>query len=159
MNPERSKAMETAAKIATFRGVCLYPDCNRTREGGHEIYGHHIVHRKYANTCADPENLFPCCVEHHAVIHHNETAFKTMLEASCPRLYEKLWAKAREISKPDFEEIYAVLLERLYGMYQEQRAVAGKSKCCGSPVIVRGDLSKYYECTGCGNACDLRENE
>ena len=30
-----------------------------------------------------------------------------------------------------------------------------KSICCGAPTKIHGDVTKYYVCTKCGNACDI----
>lgn len=106
-----AKAIETAAKIATADGRCAMPGCRHTRASGYAILAHHIVHVKYRNTAADPENLFPCCLFCHNVIHANETAFKAWLEGRSPGLYDRLWEKARTICLLDFAEVYAELLE------------------------------------------------
>lgn len=29
------------------------------------------------------------------------------------------------------------------------------SKCCGAKAWVRGDVTHYYECAACGEACDV----
>jgi len=30
-----------------------------------------------------------------------------------------------------------------------------KSKCCGAPTIIHGDVTKYYVCTICDLPCDI----
>jgi len=125
----QAKAIETAGKIATFDGQCAMPGCRHTRDGGFDIVPHHIIHRKYGNTCADPENLFPVCTGCHSKIHHDETAFKAWLETVKPGLYDRLWQKAREICWLDWIEVYAVLLERWYFMMKTKRdAEEGKAE-------------------------------
>jgi hypothetical protein len=112
------KAIETAAKIATLDGKCAMEGCRHTREGGFAILAHHVVHVKYKNTAADPENLFPVCLFCHGQIHANETAFREWLAKRSPGLYDRLWEKARAICRLDFQEVYAGLLERLLTLHQ-----------------------------------------
>lgn len=117
----QAKAIEVAAKIATFDGRCGIPGCRHTREIGWDIVAHHIIHRKYSNTCAVVENLFPVCVACHSRIHHDEQAFRAWLETVKPGLYDQLFEMARRIEKVDFTDVYSDLLERLYEMLRARR--------------------------------------
>ena len=119
----QAKAIETAAKIATFDGVCRMEGCNHTRAAGYDIVAHHIVHRKYGNTCALLANLFPVCVECHGKIHHNEESFKEWLNVTSHGLYDSLWQQAREICHLDWIDVYSDLLETLYALLKAQREV------------------------------------
>ena len=122
----QAKAIETSGKIATFDGKCRMWGCGHTREGGWEIHPHHIIHRKYGNTCALPENLFPCCIPCHGRIHHNETEFKQWLEGQKPGLYDMLWEKAREICRLDWDDVYGTLLMEYKRLLEEK--VANEAK-------------------------------
>src|SRR5689334_22572586 len=83
----QTKAIETAGRIATIDGRCMYPGCRHMRAEGYDIVPHHIIHVRYGNTCADPENLWPVCIRCHSRIHHDETAFKAWLETERPGLF------------------------------------------------------------------------
>lgn len=110
----QDKAITIAGKIACLDNKCRV--CGRTGE----IVPHHIVHRKYGNACALPENLWPVCVPCHSRIHHNEGGFKTWLETVSPGLCDRLWAIGREICRLDWEEVYSGLLERYHAMLLER---------------------------------------
>jgi len=119
----QAKAIEVAGKIATLDGRCHMEGCNHVRSNEYAIIGHHIIHRKYKNTCALPENLFPCCIPCHTRIHHNETEFKAWFESKHPGLIEHLWEKAREICHADFAEVYEALLMRYHdALVEKQKA-------------------------------------
>ncbi len=115
----KEKALRYASKIATIEGRCKYPGCKRTRSTGWDIVSHHIWFRKYQNVFADPLNLFPCCVMHHSVIHSNTTVFHEWFDLEYPGLRDSLWQKARVISRIDFSDVYAELLERYLKLYEE----------------------------------------
>lgn len=112
----QAKSIEVAGKIACIDGRCAM--CGKIGE----IYPHHIVHRKYGNTCALVENLLPVCVPCHSTIHHNETAFKEWLEKRSPGLYDRLWQIARDICRLDWFEVYETLLGQYYKKLKEKAA-------------------------------------
>ncbi len=100
----QEKSISVAGKIACLDGKCA--KCGKLGQ----IYGHHIIHRKYRNTCALVENLLPVCVFCHSEIHANELAFKAWLALKRPGLYDRLWEIAREICNLDWAEVYEKLL-------------------------------------------------
>jgi hypothetical protein len=116
----RDKAIAIASKIATFDGKCGIEGCNHTRKGEWEIVGHHIIHRKYAGTCADPENLFPCCVPCHSRIHHNETEFLAWFDSSFRGIRSSLIKKSVLAFNIDWSEVYEKLLEQYKLMLEEK---------------------------------------
>src|SRR5574337_668063 len=75
----QEKAISVAGKIACLDGRCA--KCGKLGA----IVPHHIVHRKYGNTCALVDNLLPVCSDCHIKIHANETASKVWLEKGLPR--------------------------------------------------------------------------
>ena len=106
----QAKAIVVSGKIATLSGRCAIKGCSHTRIGGWDIVPHHIVHRKYGNTCALAENLFPCCVPCHSRIHHYEQDFKSQFNDMYPGLLNSLQQQARQIFKGDWADVYETLL-------------------------------------------------
>jgi len=104
----QDKAIAVACKIVLLDARCA--KCNRPDSPSMALHPHHIVHRKYGNTCTLKENLIPLCVGCHAEAHSNENAFKAWIEKRSPGLYDRLWQLARAICMLDFEDVYEQLL-------------------------------------------------
>ena len=65
----RKKALELAKKIAVIRdsGVCQRTGCGRSKTGGYQIHGSHILSvGAHPALCATLENIKALCAVHHS---------------------------------------------------------------------------------------------
>lgn len=114
----QNKAINIAAKIVLLGAKCA--TCGRTGSHSMALHAHHIIKRKYGNTCALPENLIPLCASCHSRAHSNEAEFRTWLAKRSPGLYDRLWQLARAICTLDFEDVYAEMLEQYHAKLVEK---------------------------------------
>jgi hypothetical protein len=47
-------------------------------------------------------------------------------------------------------------VSRTVRLIDDSDEVTGESACCGAPVSVQGRTTRYYVCSGCGRACDVK---
>jgi hypothetical protein len=108
-------AKTIAKQLALYR--CEVTGCHRTRVGGFQIHGSHILNEGYHHRLSvEPENIMAQCAFHH-MLWHGEPLKQAWFHEKWPGRLEKLEnidkKFAEDEPKPDYEKILSSLRKRL----------------------------------------------